>query len=158
MARGSAPGERRGGRRKGSLNKINAEVAEQLASLGCNPIAGMARIALGQVRCSLCLGAKSATYKDGRAVPPGTAEAVVAPCAHCYATGLEPVGIDLTAKMFAELAQYVAPKRKAVEVSGPGGGPVESETTHSLAALTPEQRDQYRAILEALRAARQAPA
>jgi hypothetical protein len=154
MARGSAPGERRGGRRKGSLNKINSEVAEQLASLGCNPIEGMARIALGQVTCSLCRGAKSAWHKDGKAVPPGTEGAVEGACAHCFGTGLEPVGIDLAAKMYAELAQYVAPKRKAVEVSGPGGGPVES--TLNLAALTAEQRAQYREILEALRTDRTA--
>ena len=28
--------------------------------------------------------------------------------------------------MYAELAQYVYPKRKAVEHSGPGGGPIET--------------------------------
>lgn len=33
-------------------------------------------------------------------------------------------GVDLRARMYAELAQYVAPKRKAVEHSGSGGGPL----------------------------------
>ena len=34
------------------------------------------------------------------------------------------VSVDLRARMFAELAQYVAPKRKATEITGAGGGPV----------------------------------
>ncbi len=32
--------------------------------------------------------------------------------------------IDLRARMYAELAQYIAPKRKAMEVTGEGGGPL----------------------------------
>jgi hypothetical protein len=32
---------------------------------------------------------------------------------------------ELRGKMFSELAQYVAPKRKAVEHSGPEGGAIE---------------------------------
>ena len=31
----------------------------------------------------------------------------------------------LAGRMYSELAQYVAPKRKAVEVAGDGGGPVQ---------------------------------
>ena len=80
---GSKPGERRGGRKKGTPNKGTVDVAATLRRLGCDPIAGMARIALS-----------------------------------------DDAGIDLRARMFAELAQYVAPKRKATEVTGPGGGPV----------------------------------
>lgn len=36
--------------------------------------------------------------------------------------------LELRGRMYAELAQYVAPKRKAVEVSGPNGGPQQVET------------------------------
>ena len=32
---------------------------------------------------------------------------------------------ELRGKMYAELAQYVYPKRKSVEHSGPGGAPIE---------------------------------
>ncbi len=39
---------------------------------------------------------------------------------HAEATG----DLNLAGKMYAELAQYVAPKRKAVEVSGDDGGPL----------------------------------
>ena len=48
MPRGSAPGERRGGRKKGTPNKRTTEVAERLAALGCCPIEGMARLAMDQ--------------------------------------------------------------------------------------------------------------
>lgn len=81
MARGSAPGERRGGRVKGTPNKITDDIVEKLKSLRCDPIEGMARIAADNEN------------------PP-----------------------ELRGRMYSELAQYVAPKRKAVEHSGPGGG------------------------------------
>ena len=74
--RGSRPGERRGGRQKGTPNKATADVRERLAQLGCDPIEGMARIAMDP------------------AAP-----------------------IELRGRMCAELAGYVAPKRKAVEHS-----------------------------------------
>ena len=40
--------------------------------------------------------------------------------------------IALRACMFAKLATYVAPKRKAVELSGPDGGPTEGAKRHGL--------------------------
>lgn len=77
MARGSKPGERRGGRQKGTPNKATQEVQSLLAEMDCDPIEGMARIAMD-----------------------------------------ESVELPLRASMLKELAQYVAPKRKAVEHSG----------------------------------------
>lgn len=47
MRPGRKPGTpKTGGRQKGSLNKDKAEVAEKLAALGCDPIEGMATIAM----------------------------------------------------------------------------------------------------------------
>ena len=74
--RGSRPGERRGGRQAGTPNRRTVEVAKRLAELDCDPIAGMARLAMDDT--------------------------------------LDPA---LRGRMFSELAQYVAPKRKAVEHS-----------------------------------------
>ena len=59
----------------------NKAIAERLEVLGCNPVEGMARIAMDE-----------------------TAE------------------INIRAPMYKELAQYVASKRKAVEVEGSAGG------------------------------------
>ena len=69
-----------GGRTKGTPNKRTADVIEKLARLGCDPIEGMARIAM----------------EDANAV-------------------------ELRARMYAELAGYVAPERKAVDVSSADG-------------------------------------
>lgn len=68
------------GRKKGIPNKSSIEIARQLEKMGCDPIAGMASIAM-----------------DEKATP------------------------ELRGRMYAELAQYVYSKRKAIEVSGEGG-------------------------------------
>jgi hypothetical protein len=68
------------GRPKGALNKRTVDVIDKLATLRCDPIEGMARIALD--------------IKNA---------------------------VELRARMYSELAQYVAPKRKAVEHSAGGG-------------------------------------
>jgi hypothetical protein len=65
-----------GGRKAGTPNRRTVELQQKLDSLGCDPIEGMARLAL-----------------DPNNAP------------------------ELRARMYAELAQYVAPKRKAVETS-----------------------------------------
>lgn len=73
-----ARGRKTGGREKGTLNRRTHDVMEKLEQLGCDPIEGMARIAL-----------------------------------QAEAGG----DMSLAAMMYKELAPYVAPKRKAVEVS-----------------------------------------
>ena len=83
---GSKPGERRGGRQKGTPNKRTLDVADRLKTLGCDPIEGMALIAM-----------------DESNTP------------------------ELRGKMFSELAQYIAPKRKAVEHSTDPDAPMKLE-------------------------------
>lgn len=65
-----------GGRRKGTPNQLTREITARLEELGCDPIEGMALIAMDADN------------------PP-----------------------ELRGRMFAELAGYVYPKRKAVEIS-----------------------------------------
>jgi hypothetical protein len=77
MPWGSSPGERRDGRRRGTPNKATLEVAEKLRAIGCDPIEGMARIAM-----------------DPESSP------------------------ELRLKAYTEIAHYVAPKRKAPEMTG----------------------------------------
>jgi hypothetical protein len=72
-----ALGKKTGGRIKGTPNKGTLAVAERLEAIGCDPIEGMARIAMD----------------------------IKTP-------------IDIRAKLYSELAQYIAPKRKAIEHSG----------------------------------------
>jgi hypothetical protein len=84
--RGSKPGEKRGGRQKGTPNKRTLAVTDKLEALGCDPIQRMAQIAMD-----------------------------------------EEVEVTIRARLLTELAQYIAPKRKAVEVTGEDGGPLELE-------------------------------
>jgi hypothetical protein len=88
MPRGAKLGERRGGRQKGTPNKKTMAVAERLDALGCDPIEGMAKIAMDENQ-----------------------------------------PMQLRATMYRELAQYVAPKRKSVEVTGEDGDPLKGSFT-----------------------------
>ena len=78
-----AAGRKTGGRVKGSLNKQTVDIIEKLSAIGCDPIMGMAKIAM-DVKNPL----------------------------------------DIRSRMYSELSQYVAPKRKAVEHSAGEGGAV----------------------------------
>jgi hypothetical protein len=73
-------GRKTGGRKAGTPNKRTSELAERLGAIGCDPIEGMARLALNSEN------------------PP-----------------------ELRGRMFAELAGYLYPKRKAVEVKSDDG-------------------------------------
>jgi hypothetical protein len=72
-----AKGIKTGGRQKGTPNRPSADVRDILVKMKCEPIEGIARIAMDEKN------------------PP-----------------------DLRGRMYAELASFVYPKRKAVEVSG----------------------------------------
>ena len=71
-----ALGKKTGGRQAGTPNKRTTEVTERLEALGCDPIEGMALLAMDPAN-----------------------------------------PVELRGRMFAELAQYVAPKRRATEIS-----------------------------------------
>ena len=83
---GSKPGQRRGGRCKGTPNKKTMAVAELLGELGLDPIKQMGQIAMD-----------------------------------------EHVEVSIRVQVLKELCQYIAPKRKAVEITGEDGGPLELE-------------------------------
>jgi hypothetical protein len=75
-----ALGRKTGGRTAGTPNKRTLDVIERLDQLGCDPIEGMAKIALDPQN-----------------------------------------PVELRARMFSDLAQYVAPKRRAMEHSPSDG-------------------------------------
>ncbi len=81
--RGAKPGERRGGRAKGTPNRATKDILERMEALGCDPLEIMARIAID-------------INED----------------------------INLRFNAAKELAQYIAPKRRSVEMSDGEGGPV----------------------------------
>jgi len=73
-----------GGRKKGTPNKRTKEIIDKLDDLGCDPIIGMAKIAMDETQ-----------------------------------------DIALRGNMFKELAQYIAPKRKAIEHSSDVENPMQ---------------------------------
>ena len=78
-----------------------------MVRLDCNPIEGMAYIAMGNVPCPIC-HAVGVNMQGQR-------------CSSCKGTGRDIVPTKLRAEMFKELATYVAPKRRAIEHTGLDG-------------------------------------
>jgi hypothetical protein len=119
--------------RKGIPNKITQDVAKALDKLGCNPLELSAKIALGEEldgphpalkqfsalvdRLDKALAAEK--IDEAR----NMAEELRALIERELTQGYVP--IELRSKHIVDLTQYILPKRKAVEHSGPGGGPVE---------------------------------
>lgn len=110
-----ALGGRRGGRAPGTPNKRSVETAERLAALGCDPIEAMAKIVIMDA-LKMAIEAGYIAADVAKADPVAARE---------KACALYPP--ELRAKMASELAQYVAPKRKAIEHSGAGGEPLKLE-------------------------------
>ncbi len=112
-------GKKFGGREKGTPNKKTQDVQERLKAMGCDPIVGMARIAQGDSPCRECQTKGKQNYSVGIAglyvdVDRGT----LMTCKECLGTGREPIPAKLAGEMLKELAQYVAPRLKAIEHSG----------------------------------------
>lgn len=104
-----------GGRIKGTPNKRTQDVMDRLAALGCDPIAAMAK-AVSMDALALAIEGGYIDAADAKKDPIG-----------CRARACDLYPPDLRLKMAAELAQYVAPKRKAIEVTGEGGEPLTLE-------------------------------
>lgn len=133
------------GRKPGTPNKATRSVQEILDRLSHNPIEGMALIAQNKVSCGVCRREGRTRYPlvaprdtcdcmeaTGRPQPncwkcDGTGKQTLNDrvCQSCYGTLWEAVSPELRGKMESELAKYVYPQRKAVEHSGPEGGPVQ---------------------------------
>lgn len=143
-----AKGKKTGGRTRGTPNKLTEAVQDTLRRLGCSPIEGLALISLRRVSCGTCIdedgeptgmtryimpeGKHAAKCKAPNGSPhlsdrctcEGIGERT---CLSCFGTLRERIGADLKFKADAELAQYVAPKRKAIEVTGEDGSAVQVE-------------------------------
>lgn len=102
-----------GGRQKGTPNKIRDEVRELIEStLGASPFERMARLAQELLDGTRTLVVPAMVRENGES--------------HAITEESDAKAIEVATKLLTELAQYCAPKRKAVELSGPGGGPIEA--------------------------------
>lgn len=132
-----AKGKKTGGRVKGSIAIDRRTVRALLDAMKCDPHEGMAKIALGDVICNVCLGSLESPVDlpDGQhafdcAISRGTDERctcdgiTLKKCQSCKGTGREIVSPELRGKMYAELAQYVEAKKKHVEQANDPDNPI----------------------------------
>jgi len=103
-----------GGRAKGTPNKKTQDVIDRLKELNCDPIEGMAKIAMNACPCLSC------EEKGFIIITPENPEDKEV-CPNCDGSGKLTASLELRGQMYKELAQYVAPKRKAIEVTGKDG-------------------------------------
>ena len=101
-----ALGHKTGGRTRGAPNRRTQEATQILDELGCNPIRGMAEIAMSESH-----------------------------------------PIELRARMFMELAHYVYPKRKTVDVRVAEPEPREHETSDDVIRWLDEQAERVQVNL-----------
>jgi hypothetical protein len=110
------------GRPAGSKNKLTLDAIAKLDALGCDPLEGLAKIALGDVPCPTCHGELRARYSIGPGgfyLDPDDGQERT--CRTCFGSGKEPITPELRGKVLAELAGFVAPKLKAVDHSSNDG-------------------------------------
>jgi hypothetical protein len=152
MPKGAPPGIRYGGRQKGTPNRITQDVAQSLDEFGCNPLELSAKIAMGQelegphpsLKQFRKLARELQTLATTNTVPrfAGLVLALSELIEEELTKGHVP--IELRSKHIVDLTQYILPKRKAIEHSGPDGQPMEH--TLDTAQLSEET---LRAILAA---------
>jgi len=131
-------GTKVGGRKPGTPNKNTRDIQEKLDRLKCDPHQGMAVIAMNQLPCGVCRGKGKTAYKlpDGshskdcaitearlikgklKCTCNGVGQRV---CESCYGTLFEACSPELRGKMYAELAAYISPKRKAIDILNSDG-------------------------------------
>ena len=122
-------GKKFGGRKKGTPNKKTLEVLQRIEELGCDPVLGLSEYASGLVKCQTCIDGEVSLdqyYRYSKASMPDVIAEMTpeqrsknkAVCPICDGKQKRAPSDDLVVKARAELLQYVAPKRKAVEISG----------------------------------------
>lgn len=130
-------GSKTGGRAKGTPNKLTRTLRETLDRLGCDPIEGLALISLRRVSCGTCIdknlkptGKTKFTLEQGhhaKGCKGGMGHTCTClgiserPCQSCFGTKWEKISVETKLRADTELASYVEPKRKAIEVSNPDG-------------------------------------
>jgi hypothetical protein len=111
------------GRRKGTPNKRTALLAS--ANIKCNPFEVLDQIARGELECNVCKGTGKTKYQPSH----GEEHYLERRCQSCYGSGKEKIGPRDRGWAAAELASYLQPKLKAIELTGGAGGPLQHAHT-----------------------------
>lgn len=108
------------GRKKGQVAQYQS-VKDYLASVGFNPFEVLQKIGTGDLQCNVCRGKGKTKYQSGRAD-----KTLERTCQSCYGSGFERISPADRSRACSELAKYVQPQLKQIEVQGGGGGPIHS--------------------------------
>lgn len=117
MPRGSKPGERRGGRRKGTPNKatvLAGSVREAMMREGCDPLAVLAHVAMGKVR------GKNVAHRVRAAAE--LTQYMYAKLVRAEVVGADGGAIQL--EMFESPAERIASRLDSIAARTPGGAAV----------------------------------
>lgn len=107
-----------GGRQKGTPNKSTLGIIEKLAAWKCDPFKTLQMMADNTMPCSVCRGSGMTKFQPGAGSERFSGQRT---CQSCWGSKMERISPKERGWAAGELAQYVAAKRKAVEVSGPEG-------------------------------------
>lgn len=116
-----ALGKKTGGRQLGTLNKGTIAVKERIAAFGCDYLAYLCHTVNNNVPCAVCRGKGKTPFQPGG----NSDEPKNRTCQSCWGSKLERTDPKQSAWAAAELMQYCEAKRKAIEVTGAEGGPVD---------------------------------
>lgn len=113
MPRGSKPGERRGGRQKGIVNKTT-KIIQGLIGGNAHQTAEqrLQQIVDGRLPCQKCHGKGKTKYQAG----PG--KVFERRCESCYGEGLEKLSPELIGRVAMFLRREIVPELKAIEHRG----------------------------------------
>ena len=135
IGKGKTPGS---GRKKGVPDKakVEFESAKQvLERMGLNPIERLAKMADGDVPCGVCMGTGKTRWQPKKRKALEGMELDEEPfdstkertCQSCYGSGFERISPADRSRAASELAKYVQPQLKAIEISGNADRPIVTE-------------------------------
>ena len=142
MSQGGGSAAQGPGRPPGSISSRTRLIQEKLADMGCDPIEGMAKIGMAAEKdaAEMFTGVLAEIVAlEGDEV---VVEVVEKALKHAYKTRM--AHWEMAFYCYKELAQYVAPKRKAIEMQdgGSGGGDIKPPEVARKMALALVKTDQ----------------
>jgi hypothetical protein len=122
------------GRAKGTPNRSTQRVVDLCERMGCDPFEVLAKITMNTLECGVCGGTGKTRFQ-----PKSKAQAAAAlalgvdlpedlgpdgserKCQSCWESGMERIDPETRLSAAKELSQYLAPKRKALEIQDDQG-------------------------------------
>lgn len=123
-----------GGRKKGVPNKRSGTIRERVEALGGDYLAYLVHTMMNNIPCGVCRGEGKTKFQPG-------ANSVrfqgVRTCQSCWGSKLEKIAPEASQRAATTLMEYCEAKRKAIEISGPDGGPMQAKVTVEFVSATP---------------------